>query len=66
LVEDSDYGVSKILHRKRFASTRAGTPYYISPELQQHKRYSHKSDIWSLGCILYELATLNILYSHYL
>eukprot|EP00955_Chlamydomonas_euryale_P071477 361084-Chlamydomonas_euryale.AAC.6 len=39
------------------AGTAVGTPYYLSPEICQNKRYNQKSDIWSLGCILYELAT---------
>jgi len=34
-----------------------GTPYYISPEICEGKPYDAKSDIWALGCILYEMAT---------
>jgi len=40
------------------AQTAIGTPYYLSPEICQEKPYNQKSDIWSLGCILYELVTL--------
>jgi NIMA (never in mitosis gene a)-related kinase 1/4/5 len=38
--------------------TVQGTPYYMSPEVCQSKPYDYKSDVWALGCILYELATL--------
>ena len=35
-----------------------GTPYYMSPEVCESKPYSYSSDVWALGCILYELCTL--------
>ncbi len=34
-----------------------GTPLYMSPELVEEKPYDHSADLWSLGCILYELHT---------
>ena len=37
---------------------QVGAPYYLSPEICEDKAYDHKSDVWSLGCILYEMATL--------
>lgn len=37
-----------------------GTPYYLSPEICQEKLYSFASDIWALGCILFELAALHV------
>ncbi|KAK2170377.1 hypothetical protein LSH36_3g21004 [Paralvinella palmiformis] len=40
------------------ARTCIGTPYYLSPEICENKPYNNKSDIWSLGCVLYELTTL--------
>jgi len=55
-----DFGVSKILSSTvECARTAIGTPYYLSPELCNNQGYNNKSDIWALGCILYELCTLN-------
>lgn len=40
--------------------TQTGTPYYASPEVWSRLSYDYKSDIWSIGCILYELCCLNL------
>ncbi|DBA02454.1 TPA: hypothetical protein N0F65_008668 [Lagenidium giganteum] len=57
-VKVSDFGVSRILQSTvDVAETITGTPYYMSPELMSNEAYNAKSDVWSLGCILYELAT---------
>lgn len=54
-----DFGIAKVLNNTdEFAKTIVGTPYYLSPEICQKKPYNHKSDIWSLGCVLYELMNL--------
>lgn len=58
-VKLGDFGISKILMgTSDMASTFVGTPYYMSPEVIKHDKYHDKSDIWSLGCILYEICTL--------
>eukprot|EP00761_Pharyngomonas_kirbyi_P011620 gb/GECH01011646.1/.p1 GENE.gb/GECH01011646.1/~~gb/GECH01011646.1/.p1 ORF type:complete len:629 (+),score=158.37 gb/GECH01011646.1/:1-1887(+) len=59
IVKIGDFGVAKILkNTKSMAKTFVGTPYYLSPELCENRPYNEKSDIWALGCILYELCTL--------
>ena len=56
-VKIGDLGVAKVLLKNSFAKTLIGTPYYLSPEICQEKPYNNKSDVWALGCILYELCT---------
>ena len=57
-IKVGDLGVAKLLNQtQNMAHTIVGTPYYLSPELCEEKPYNHKSDIWSLGCVLYELCT---------
>ena len=41
------------------AYTQTGTPYYASPEVWKDEPYDARSDIWSFGCILYEMCTLH-------
>ena len=56
-VKIGDLGVAKILQNTIHAHTFIGTPYYLSPEICEEKPYNEKSDVWALGCILYELIT---------
>ncbi len=56
-VRIGDLGVAKVLSDTLFAKTFIGTPYYLSPELCEEQPYNEKSDIWALGCILYEITT---------
>ncbi len=49
--------VSKII-KNLFAYTQTGTPYYASPEVWRDDPYNIKTDIWSLGCVLYEMCML--------
>ena len=56
-IKIGDLGIAKQLNQGSFANTLIGTPYYISPEMCEDKPYNQKSDVWALGCILYELCT---------
>lgn len=57
-VKLGDFGISKILDKTSdCAKTVIGTPYNLSPELCEDLPYDNKSDIWSLGCVLYEMTT---------
>ena len=57
LVKLGDLNVSKIT-KKGLGYTQTGTPYYASPEVWKSNPYDSKSDIWSLGCVIYEMAKL--------
>ncbi|MCJ1387420.1 G2-specific serine/threonine protein kinase [Xylographa bjoerkii] len=54
-VKLGDFGLSKLMQSHDFASTYVGTPFYMSPEICAAERYTLHSDVWSLGCIIYEL-----------
>jgi len=56
MIKLGDFGIARVLkHTMECAKTVVGTPYYLSPEICENKPYNHKSDVWSAGCILYEL-----------
>ncbi|KAK1900506.1 Serine/threonine-protein kinase Nek3, partial [Dissostichus eleginoides] len=55
----TQFSVDHILRcSKAYANAYVGTPYYVAPEIWDNKPYNNKSDVWSLGCVLYELCTL--------
>lgn len=56
-----DFGIAKVLNcTVACARTQIGTPYYLSPEVCQEKPYNWASDIWAMGCVLYELCALKV------
>ena len=57
LVKIGDLNVSKIA-KMGLAKTQTGTPYYSSPEIWHENSYNNKTDIWSIGCIIYEMCAL--------
>ncbi|KAJ7420014.1 hypothetical protein BTVI_23226 [Pitangus sulphuratus] len=64
IIKVGDLGIARVLENQYdMASTLIGTPYYMSPELFSNKPYNHKSDVWALGCCVYEMATLKHAFS---
>ena len=59
IVKIGDLNVS-IIAKKNLAVTQTGTPYYAAPEVWEHESYNNKCDIWSVGCIAYEMACLRV------
>ncbi|GLI70234.1 hypothetical protein VaNZ11_015018 [Volvox africanus] len=59
LLKLGDFGIARVLNSDtELARTVIGSPYYLSPEICEDRPYNRKSDVWSLGCVLYELTTL--------
>jgi NIMA (never in mitosis gene a)-related kinase len=65
LVKIGDFGTARELEdrgeedpTKRTCHTPVGTPSYMSPELCMSAPYGPKSDMWALGCVLFEVCML--------
>jgi serine/threonine protein kinase len=58
LLKLGDFGIARLLDTEDRATTLAGTPHYMSPEALSGDGYDAKSDVWALGCIVYELCVL--------
>jgi len=60
-IKIGDFGISKQLNNyNEYAKSQVGTIRYMAPEIINGEKYNNKVDIWSLGCIIYELCTLNL------
>lgn len=57
-----DFGLAKKLSNSKnlVEESIVGTPYYLSPEICSKSLYSSASDMWALGCVMYELAALRM------
>ena len=60
IVKITGLNVGKNIEDIGMALTQIGTPYFTAPEIWEQKPYDYKCDIWSLGCILYEMTTLHV------
>ena len=60
IVKIGGLNVGKNIEEIGMALTQIGTPYFTAPEIWEQKPYDYKCDIWSIGCILYEMASLHV------
>ena len=61
-IKIGDFGISKILENNGYANTIIGKYHYFAPEMEKGNKFNNKIDIYSLGCLIYELFTLNVYY----
>ena len=65
-IKIGDFGISKQLDLYKsveLSKSKLGTDYYIAPEILDNGIFNEKSDIWSLGCIIYELFNLSMYFN---
>jgi NIMA (never in mitosis gene a)-related kinase len=58
-VKLGDMNVAKVA-KDDLAQTQIGTPYYLAPEIWKNEVYSYKADVFSMGCVLYEMTALHV------
>lgn len=64
IIKLGDFGIARVLSNTLSKPlTTVGTPYYLSPEIIKSEPYDAKSDIWSLGVLLYEMTALRLPFS---
>jgi NIMA (never in mitosis gene a)-related kinase len=63
LFKIGDLGISTVLQQRQLAKTQIGTPMYLAPEVWKKKPYNEKCDVWSLGVLIYEMATFSYPYN---
>ena len=65
-IKIGDFGISKKFEtKKKHTNGLVGTPNYISPEIAKGESYSFKTDLWAIGCVLYELCFLEKAFDGY-
>lgn len=60
MIKICDFGISRPLGVVSKAMTLAGTYHYMAPEIIKGQKYTEKVDVWSIGCVVYELCTLKV------
>jgi len=60
IIKIGDFGIAKIIQPEHNSNTIIGTPNFMSPEIYKCEVYNKKTDIWSLGCILFEMIELKL------
>lgn len=53
----ADFGFARVLPTTSLAETLCGSPLYMAPEILRYEKYDAKADLWSVGTVLYEMAT---------
>lgn len=54
-----DFGISHLQKSFQKFHSNSGTPFYTAPEIFMKSGFDQKIDVWSLGCILYQMCTFN-------